>query len=687
MTMPANLFIDAPDVQDVSLTHLSNDTEQWPEEIIQKFKERVPMAADMSVMVKFQKKDDENGTATGAVIVNTNEKAAVVPIIIKDFMLYPLDVMIAKSKLLPLTPQMFQEVFQNTAVFQNIEEYPTYGGLGRFEDANLWNAIYPPSLGRYAYAHDKTAEAKGKVLGVVIGEAAKLPPSMKTAAYPILDEISPTINGAPLKEWVRANPQHLVSFHKHGHTALLTKLAHLQAVNMNEFGPGAQRLIPKSIVLLRRESPDKYSILSNSDEVFSPALTPHVSRDDCHALLSKICDHVDDTMNEVDQNGEKVLLLPTGKDKVILAKEDQTLVDDAKSFGHYRVKTNTGVTVEGFAIPKVIDFEMKPVDLKIFIGKTMQTIQKEISGERVTNSNFRMPDEVPKVGQTGTFVWQPDESHALATIPVTVKSITAECNGYRMVMADLLGRPIKVRTCGDMELHRITPPVDGWHILPSRMKWVPMQGFGPVSDSIASYAVKEALERPMGHPLQVISTGHGQYAVKGAQKYAQAIGWDQSNLSGARTEFFLVSLGCPQEKVAHLLKKARTEGKADVFDLKFPPLAADKLAAKKPMWERAEKVAKLLRSDLIKEASYIDNAQTVDALLALNFVNPDNIAKFIGKIPQLKSAISALASCLLASRIGLKEIPDEAASTAMHRMIEVVDGLEKLRSAQEIAPG
>src|SRR4051812_33579897 len=115
MTMPANLFIDAPDVQDVSLTHLSNDTEQWPEEIIQKFKERVPMAADMSVMVKFQKKDDENGTATGAVIVNTNEKAAVVPIIIKDFMLYPLDVMIAKSKLLPLTPQMFQEVFQNTA--------------------------------------------------------------------------------------------------------------------------------------------------------------------------------------------------------------------------------------------------------------------------------------------------------------------------------------------------------------------------------------------------------------------------------------------------------------------------------------------------------------------------------------------------------------------------------------------
>ena len=685
MTMPANLFIDAPEVQDVSLTHLGNDLEQWPEEIIQKFKERVPMAADMSVMVKFMKKDEENGTATGAVIVNTADKAAVVPIIIKDFMLFPLDVMIAKQKLLPLTPNMFQEIFQNTAVFQNIEEYPTYGGLGRFEDANLWNAIYPPSLGRYAYASE---DPKGKAVLEIFAACTQLPEAMKVASYPVLQSILPTIsNGATLKDWFTKNPSHLINFQKHGHAGLLKKLAHLQAVNMNEFRQGVDKLIPKSIMLLRRDSPDKYSILSNSDEVFSPQISGPMNRDECWEIVSKLSDHVDDTMNEVDQNGEKMLLLPTGKDSVILAKEDQTIVEDANDFDTYRVRTNTGVTVEGYVIPKVIDFDMQPVALKIFIGKTMSTIQSRIAGVRVENSNFKMPDEVPKVGQTGTFVYQPDDSHALATVPVTIKSIISEPCGFKMVCADLMGRPIKLQTSGSMELQRITHEVNGYHMIPKRMKWVPMSGFGPVSDSLPSFAVKEAEEKQRGLPTQVIATGYGMYSVKGASKYAQECGWDSTGLSRGRTEFLLASLGCGKEKIAHVLKDAERTGRADVFGLSQPPLGSEKIAAKKQVRAKAEKLASMLRRDLIKEASYIDNAQTVDALLALNFVNPDNIAKFIGKIPQLKSAISALASCLLASRIGLKEIPEEAASTAMHRLIEVVDGLEKLRSAQEIAPG
>lgn len=685
MTMPANLFIDAPDVQDVSLTHLGNDLEQWPEEIIQKFKERVPMASDMSIMVKFQKKDEENGTATGAIIANTADKAAIVPIIVKDFMLYPIDVMIAKQKLLPLTPQMFQEIFQNTSVFQNIEEYPTYGGLGRFEDANLWNAIYPPSLGRYAYAADRSKE---DLIGEIFAIVAQTPEMMKSASYPVLLEIMPTIaNGSKVASWCRENPGHFASYHKHGHVPMLKKIASLQAVNMNEFRPAADKLIPKSIVMLRRESPDKYSILSNSDSVFSPGLVGPVSRDDVYRLMSKITDHVDDTMNEVDQNGEKLLLLPSGKNNVILAQEDQSIVEDATSFDTYRIRTNTGVTVEGYVIPKVIDFNMKPVDLKIFIGKTMSTIQPRIAGVRVENSNFKMPDETPQVGQTGTFVYQPDAAHALATIPVTIRSIVAEPYGYNLVCADLLGRPIKIRTNGAMDLQRITPEFQGYHLIPSKMKWVPMQGFGPISDTVESYAIKEAEEKRTGSGVQVISTGYGQFSLKGAQKYAQALGWDQTSLTETKASFLLASLGCGQTKIASTIKKAKVQGRAEVHGLTLPPLASEKVAEKKPMWEKAEKVASLLRRDLLKEASYIDNAQTVDALLALNFVNPDNIAKFIGKIPQLKAAISCLASCLLASRIGLKEIPEEAASTSMHRLIEVVDGLEKLRSAQEIAPG
>lgn len=660
MVMPANLFIDAPDVQDVSLSQLSNEMEVWPEEIIQKFKERIPESTDLNIMVKFMKKDEENGTATGSIIVNGADRAAVIPIIIKDFMLFPLDVMIAKGRLLPLTPTFFASIFQKGEIFQAIEEYPTYGGLGRFEDANLWNATYPPSLGRYAYA---------------------------SANYPILDSIADTIRStAELKDWLVANPTHYVAFRKHGHVDLLQKLAQLQAVNMHEYAQGRESLIPRNIAVLKREGPDKYTILRNSDTVFSPAITPDLSYHDCRSFVSKITEDVSDAMNEVDRNGEKLLMLPAPKDNVILARTDPEVAESADSFGTYAVMSNTGVTVLGHVIPKVIDFDQKTVALKIFLGKTMQTMQPEIWGVRLDNGPSKVHGSLPCIGQTGTFVYQPEASHALCTIPVTVISVSSDgpC-ALTLKVTDLMGRPLRLRLTPDMKIHRIAL-LNGEYILPGGMKWVPMSGFTSVSSSAESYAVKTAGAKITDRPVSVFATGFNQFSMKGVDKYASALGWDRTNLHSYQAKFILASMGCGEKQINGAIKHAQMQGKAELHNLKFPPLMAEKIAEKVPAAEKLIKLSKLLQRTLFKEASYIDNAQTVDALLALHFVNPDNIAKFVGKIPQLKSAISTLASCLLASRVGMKEIPEDAASTSMHRLIEVVEGLEKLRAAKEIAP-
>jgi hypothetical protein len=660
MVMPANLFIDAPDVQDVSLSQLSNEMEIWPEEIIQKFKERIPESTDLNIMVKFMKKDEENGTATGSIIVNGADRAAIIPIIIKDFMLFPLDVMIAKGRLLPLTPTFFAAIFQKGELFQAIEEYPTYGGLGRFEDANLWNATYPPSMGRYAYA---------------------------SANYPILDSIADTIkNASELKTWLVANPNHYVAFRKNGHVDLLQKLANLQAVNMSEYAQGRESLIPRNIAVLRREGPDKYTILRNSDTVFSPAITPDVSYHDCMSFVSKLTGSIGDAMNEVDRNGEKLLMLPAPKDNVVLARTDSEIAESADSFDSYAVMSNTGVTVLGQVIPKVIDFDQKTVNLKIFLGKTMQTMQPEIWGVRLKNGPVKIQGSLPAIGQTGTFVYQPEDSHALCTIPVTVVMVSSHgpC-GLTLKVTDLMGRPLRLRTSREMDVHRIAL-LNGEYLLPGGMKWVPMSGFSPVSSSAESYAVKIAGAKITDRPVSLLSTGFGQFSMKGVDKYASALGWDRTNLHSYQAKFILASLGCGEKQILGAIKHAQVQGKAELHNLNFPPLMAEKIAEKVPTAEKLVKLSKLLRHNLFKEASYIDNAQTVDALLALNFVNPDNIAKFIGKIPQLKSAISTLASCVLASRVGMKEIPEEATATAMHRLIEVVEGLEKLRAAKDIAP-
>ena len=51
MSMPANLFVDTPEMEDESLHHLGNDVEAWPEEIITKLKERLPASAGPSSLV------------------------------------------------------------------------------------------------------------------------------------------------------------------------------------------------------------------------------------------------------------------------------------------------------------------------------------------------------------------------------------------------------------------------------------------------------------------------------------------------------------------------------------------------------------------------------------------------------------------------------------------------------------
>lgn len=660
-SVPTNLFIDTPEVHDGSSHLLSNDIDSWPEEIIQKLKERVPKSSGMNTMVKFMKKDEENGTATGSVVISSPEKTAIVPLIVKDFRLMPLDVIIAKQRLLPLTPDYFDAVFEDNNIFQKLEEYPMFSGLGRFEDANLWNAIYPPSLGRYAYA---------------------------SAGYPIMDEISDDIDGEVFKKQLKGiidlDEKIAARFMNNGQWDLLKKVASLPAaINENEFRQGKENLIPKDVAMVYMETPNKYTILSSSDKTFCPVITK-VDRPKCKHMLSTLSDDVDDVLNEVDQNGEKFLRVSTPKDDVVLASTDFFPVEEANEYDHYSVKTRTGLDEVGLVVPRVISFDQVPQNVKLFLGKNTSTLQANIFGVRVPRCRFEPETCLPHVGQTGTFLFRTDRSHGLATLPVTIKTVTDNMGVLTLKVVDLVGVPLKLKMNPHMgHLQRIAKIAPGEYVLPGKMEWVPMKNFGVVSDSKESYLVKEAADRFSAHTVVLMNKGHDQWAIRGLDKYADAAEFDKSHVQGPEMRFLLASLGCSQEKIAQFMKVAQTTGQAKIANLNLIPTLAEKIAEMAPVAKEMVEFARSLKADLIKEASYMDNSQTVDALLSLNFITPENISKFVSKIPQIKGAISSLASCLVASRLGMKEIPEEAAATSMNRLIEVVTGLEKLRATQE----
>ena len=87
----------------------------------------------------------------------------------------------------------------------------------------------------------------------------------------------------------------------------------------------------------------------------------------------------------------------------------------------------------------------------------------------------------------------------------------------------------------------------------------------------------------------------------------------------------------------------------------------------------------------IKVAAVTDDAakQTVDSLLGLNFLNPDNLYRFAEKTTMIGSAKEAVAKLLLASRLGL-DVDSRPLRTAMFALDSVERDLRELNNAVEV---
>lgn len=66
---------------------------------------------------------------------------------------------------------------------------------------------------------------------------------------------------------------------------------------------------------------------------------------------------------------------------------------------------------------------------------------------------------------------------------------------------------------------------------------------------------------------------------------------------------------------------------------------------------------------------------SVDAALCLGFLNKSNLLKFVDLLPQLEESLSSLCALLMASRLGLDEIPEEACEGAVNAMEPILNGL------------
>ena len=71
--------------------------------------------------------------------------------------------------------------------------------------------------------------------------------------------------------------------------------------------------------------------------------------------------------------------------------------------------------------------------------------------------------------------------------------------------------------------------------------------------------------------------------------------------------------------------------------------------------------------------------ETVDSILSLQFMTPDNVGMYVDYIPELEKTINKVAEVLVAARLGMDDVKESAAKNAMSQLGAVLSGLANLR--------
>ena len=670
-----NLFATEPTLPNVQTIKMPDDANEWSEVLTTRLRELYPDVARLPLSIEFKKQDRSTGTAVGAIHVVSDEskKSILVPFVIKKFQLSPLDVWMEKDtqKVHLLNVDTFKEQFFVTKGDDGLDDRLADSAGRYFNDPSTWNTNYPPLQGRYSYA---------------------------SAGYTVLDNVSDAIakdQHDRFKENLAKEAASLAGFKRNNNFEIIQKLAAKKSlVNTSDFVASAMKLIPNTVYHISRAGGDKYSILSSADKVFDLSASQPMDRESCLNFLSKITGKPQDALTEVDQEGEKMVVMPSvPKSNVFLFDLEQPAATECKEFGAYSVKGRGGVTIEGVVFPFVVGLNSKRMNMKIFASKSASAFQPAIAGVALPDSTalekVLKPSDV-RVGQTGTFVFV-DDGAAIATEPVTIKAVekysgpitAVRLNGEKIKIS--MGYSASIPSVSDekkskkvkvLDVHGLIEQAPDKYVIPSKMVWIPLEDPTLVSATADEWMAKEASFKMELDPIVLRWTGI-EFQVDGHQEFNKVA------MSEAATKVLLAAKGAELNKIAGILKHAKTHGKISVHGLKRMAKKADIIKEATETRARLESLVSPLQNlseGSIKLAANFEDPATVDSLLSLNFINVDNIAKFVAYAPLFKKVQDYLAECIIASRLGIKDINESACVSAAAKIQDVTEGLERLET-------
>lgn len=369
----------------------------------------------------------------------------------------------------------------------------------------------------------------------------------------------------------------------------------------------------------------------------------------------------------------------------------------AQTFGVYKVfEEGTGKQYVGFVIPGLMDPATGgPSASQLFTNGSVYCLQDTPFQGILVSPSTNLP-ESQIIRGLGVF-YRANEKNLMVTVPYEViGEVTLEGN-TSYAARDQMGQEVQIVFSPGLKRPVLSPP--NTIALPDDCRFLmldhPIQLSAPGADPMAAAKQASADTR-----LRIEAWDTGTCRLSGPVVNKVASG----SHSWKDGMFWMAACGIKQAQATELLEFAASTGRPiDLYNL--PPLSSieetkkeaaaaaaaivrvrAELPKQASLLLEAARIEEMFRHDEIAEALGLDKqaakavgAQTVDAVLGLNFLNPENIDTFVEGIPQLEEASSKLAQLSFASTLGLDAVDSNAVTRAMDSLEAVIEGLKSLR--------
>ena len=643
---------------------LSQNSAEWGRQIQDALYNEQPQLNDKKINIHWESKDDTQGNAVGRLVV---EGKIAIPIIVDNFKLAPLDTYTDQNvKPHRINPKRLKQALFNPDMFDGIISPQDERGL--MPDIPLYRSygVLPWEEGRRVYAS-------------------------------LLDQVLPYATQDSLEKFAAAlnsDPQISVNFHAHGMADIISKVLHTRPEPFEKIADDLLERLPVSVVQIRANGNLEFLMKMASDGLYAPQEIV-IPADQIQDRLQRL--GVDDVHAGIQKAAEPEGLTVTLRRMNAAPVFDTEVADvgHVEKFGSYQVKDINGRDRKGYVFPRFHQFDKKAMDRALFIGDGFAVMQPKIAGIRdAVGSSQELPSALPNSGDTGVFVFEaanPEGGyHAAALEPVKIACVEFEPEGAIVEGQNLMGE--RVRLCVSkvatdlIELDEASK-THRTFLLPESAKFVKLNGLMAEEILMSQPAMlKEAAQGGALGPnqCQVSSPLGGRlYTLTGP--LAELMECSGQEQYPDEAIFKLACMGLSAEDAQGVLKTARERGSVTVGGLR--ELKSGKVALGHT--KRAEKIQALsvlpkVQQDvreLIKVAADIQDPASVDRVLALNFLNPQNIGILVDHMNDLEDTGTRLSEMLIATRMGARSDLNESAIIQARQSIDdVLDGLANLRS-------